>query len=228
MVARKTDLPLDGSALVNNSLSIRASWRLLLTLVLLAATLVASKLADNGRSVSLAQPLDSIGTSIAGFTGGSSLPLAPSALAALKCDAYLSRTYRKSGIGADLFIAYYAQQRSGESMHSPKHCLPGAGWEIWDYGNMDVRANGRNFKINKYSISHEDDRRVVLYWYQSKTRIIASEYLGKVLLARDALLRHSTAGSIVRIIVPDQPGVLEPAREFAAEVIPQVQHCFSN
>jgi EpsI family protein len=214
---------------VNNSLSNRVSWRLILTLVLLAATLMASKLADNGKSASLAQPLDSIGTSIAGFTGSAvNLPLGPGALEALKCDTYLSRTYQKSGIDADLFIAYYAQQRSGESMHSPKHCLPGAGWEIWDYGSTDVGANGRNFKINKYSISHDGNRRLVLYWYQSKTRIIASEYLGKILLARDALLRHSTAGSIVRIIVPDQPGVLQAAREFASGIIPQVERCFNN
>jgi EpsI family protein len=214
---------------VNNSVVSRVSWRLILILILLAATLMASKLADNGRSASLARPLDSIGTSIAGFTGsGENLPLGPGALEALKCDAYLSRSYRKSGIDADLFIAYYAQQRSGESMHSPKHCLPGAGWEIWDYGSTDVGADGHNFTINKYSIEHDGDRRLVLYWYQSKTRIIASEYLGKVLLARDALLRHSTAGSIVRIIVPDQPGVLQSARDLAAGIIPQVQRCFSN
>jgi EpsI family protein len=229
VAAGKTDLSLDGNTLVNNSSSIRVSWRLLFTLVLLAATLMASKLADSGKSASLAQPLDSIGASIAGFSGsGENLPLGPGALAALKCDAYLSRSYRKSGIEADLFIAYYAQQRSGESMHSPKHCLPGAGWEIWNYGSTDVEADGRSFKINKYSISHEDDRRLVLYWYQSKTRIIASEYLGKVLLARDALLRHSTAGSIVRIIVPDRPGALESAREFASGIIPQVHRCFAN
>jgi EpsI family protein len=205
------------------------SWRLVLTVVLLAATLMGSKLADNRKSESLAQPLDTIGTNIAGFTGNAeNLPLGPGAWEALKCDAYLSRIYRKAGIDADLFIAYYAQQRSGESMHSPKHCLPGAGWEIWDYASMDVPVGRRSFRINKYSISHEGDRRLVLYWYQSKTRIIASEYLGKVLLARDALLRNSTAGSIVRIIVPDQPGVLEAAREFASGIIPQVQHCFTN
>ena len=161
----------------------RISWRLALTVVLLAATLMGSKLADNRKSESLARPLDTIGTNIAGFTGNAeNLPLGPGASAALKCDAYLSRVYRKSGIDADLFIAYYAQQRSGESMHSPKHCLPGAGWEIWDYASTDVAADGRSFKINKYSISHEGDRMLVLYWYQSKTRIIASEYLGKVLL----------------------------------------------
>lgn len=227
MAAGKVYFSLDGNTIVNHSLSSPLSWRLALIVILLAATLMASKVADNRTPESLGRPLDTIGTNIAGFTGNAdNLPLGPGAWEALKCDAYLSRLYHKSGIEADLFIAYYAQQRSGESMHSPKHCLPGAGWEIWDYGSTDVPAGGSNFKINKYSISHDGDRRLVLYWYQSKTRIIASEYLGKVLLARDALLRNSTAGSIVRIIVPDQPGVLEAAREFASGVIPQVQHCF--
>jgi hypothetical protein len=67
---------------------------------------------------------------------------------------------------------------------------------------------------------------IVLYWYQSKERIIASEYSGKILLAKDALLQNGTAASIVRIIVPDTPGALETASGFAAELIPQVERCF--
>ena len=113
-------------------------------------------------------------------------------------------------------------------MHSPKHCLPGAGWEIWDYGSSNIAMGGRNFEVNKYSIQNGGDRRLVLYWYQSKGRIIASEYMGKILLARDALLQNSTAASIVRIIVPDQPGALEYARDFASELIPEVQHAFGD
>ena len=69
---------------------------------------------------------------------------------------------------------------------------------------------------------------LVLYWYQSKERVIASEYVGKILLARDALMQNATAGSIVRIIVPDQPGALETARAFASELIPQMQRCFGR
>jgi len=67
---------------------------------------------------------------------------------------------------------------------------------------------------------------IVLYWYQSKKRIIASEYSGKILLAEDALLQNSTAASIVRIIVPDTSGALEAAAGFASELIPQVERCF--
>jgi len=49
-------------------------------------------------------------------------------------------------------------------------------------------------------------RALVLYWYQSRDRVIASEYIGKVLLVRDALFSGRTSGSIVRIVVPDRPG----------------------
>src|SRR5438105_1821014 len=47
----------------------------------------------------------------------------------LKADDYLLRTYRDGkGQTVDFFIAYYKTQRAGESMHSPKNCLPGSGW----------------------------------------------------------------------------------------------------
>ena len=204
------------------------SWPLAGTFLLLAATLAASRLTDLRQGELLAKPLDSIDRNIAGFTGVDNPPIDDLVLAKLLPTSYLERTYRKPGMVASLFIAFYAQQRAGENMHSPKHCLPGAGWEIWDYGTIDIPASGRSFRVNKYSISHESERMIVLYWYQSKGRIIASEYIGKFLLARDALLQNSTAGSIVRIIVPDQPGALDDARAFASQVIPQVQHCFGN
>jgi EpsI family protein len=206
----------------------RFPWHVAGALVLLAATLTASKLTAHRRSDVLAQPLESISRKIEGFVGTENPPLTAGVLHELKCSNYLSRTYVKPGIQADLFIAYYAEQRAGESMHSPKHCLPGSGWEIWDYGKTDVQANGRSFVVNKYSIANSGERKLVLYWYQSKGRIIASEYMGKLLLARDALFQNSTAASIVRIIVPDQPGALDSARGFASELIPQVQRSFGE
>ncbi len=66
----------------------------------------------------------------------------------------------------------------------------------------------------------------MFYWYQSGSRIVASEYLGKLLLARDAVLTGRTAGSIVRISVPDVPGADAEGSAFAAELIPEVERCF--
>lgn len=213
---------------MNRRLRSFASWPLVGTFLLLSATLAASRLMESRKPEPLVKPLDGIDRNIAGFTGIDNPPMDEAVLAKLLPTSYLERTYRKPGMVADLFIAFYAQQRAGENMHSPKHCLPGAGWEIWDYASIDIPANGRRFRVNKYSISHESDRMIVLYWYQSKGRIIANEYMGKILLARDALLQNSTAGSIIRITVPDQPGALDAARAFASRLIPQVQRCFGD
>jgi EpsI family protein len=198
------------------------------TFLLLVTTLTASRLMARRRSEFLIQPLNTIDRQIAGFTAADNPVLTDEVLAQLKPTSYLSRTYNKSGLQADLFIAFYAQQRAGESMHSPKHCLPGAGWEIFDYASAAIPAGGRRYKVNKYRVSRETERRLVLYWYQSKQRIIANEYLGKLLLAHDALLQNSTSGSIVRIIVPDRPGAFEAARELASAIILQVQRCFGG
>jgi len=206
-----------------------ASFRRLAgALLLLGGTLVASKISSNRKLEFLAQPLDTISRNIAGFNGTDNPPLDAPTLHALQSTSYLSRTYRKAGLEADVFISFYAQQRAGESMHSPKHCLPGAGWEIWDYGSTRIPLHGRQVTVNQYSVSRGGDRRLVLYWYQSKERIISSEYLGKIMLARDALLRNSTAASIVRIIVPNEPGAIDAARRFASDLIPQVHRCFGH
>ena len=198
------------------------------TIILLASTLTVANLTAHRKIETLAEPLESIQREIDGFSSIDNPALPEGTLRELRATSYLSRTYKKAGIPADLFIAYYAQQRAGESMHSPKHCLPGSGWEIWNYGFAGISANGKRIQVNQYSIRHETSRAVVLYWYQSKGRIIAGEYLGKMLLAKDALVQNSTAAAIVRIIVPDTPGGVEAASEFAAGVIPEVQRCFGK
>jgi hypothetical protein len=80
--------------------------------------------------------------------------------------------------------------------------------------------------VNKYSISNAGNRKVVLYWYQSRGRVFASEYLGKLLLSRDALLHNTTSATIVRIVVEDKPEAVKAGTEFASGVMAQIQSLF--
>lgn len=196
--------------------------------LILAATLGASKLTSYRAGAPLAASLDTIPISLNGFAGALNPPLTESVARELRASSYMTRRYRKDDLEADLFVAYYEQQRAGESMHSPKHCLPGAGWEIWQYDTLRISAGAEAFTINKYSISRAGERRVVLYWYQSRERVFASEYLGKLLLARDALLQNSTAAAIVRIVVPDRPGSVETASGIAGSMILEMRRCFGH
>ena len=198
------------------------------TLGLLVGTIFLSDMAAYRIPSHLAVPLEQIAPNLAGWTVVKDEKLPEGTLRALDATSYLSRTYRKGSKELDLFIAFYSQQRAGESMHSPKHCLPGAGWEIWRHDSALVSTNGSQYTVNKYSIQNSGTRMVMLYWYQSKSRIIASEYLGKVLLAKDTVLTGRTAGSIVRIMLSDVPSAGDEGVTFAASIIPEVQRCFGN
>jgi len=64
-------------------------------------------------------------------------------------------------------------------MHSPKHCLPGSGWEISGDPHDVNSCSGYDATINRNVIQRDTDRMLVFYWYQSPDRVFASEYKGK-------------------------------------------------
>jgi EpsI family protein len=198
------------------------------TVALLLGTTILSGLTTRRSPEPLATPLEQIVPEIEGWQAAGDHVIPDGTLRALAPTAYLVRTYRKSNVPLDLFIAYYAQQRAGESMHSPKHCLPGSGWEIWKHDSAFIPVRGTSVEINKYSIQNSGSRMLMFYWYQSKTRIVANEYLGKMLLARDTVFSGHTAGSIVRIMLPDTPAATAEGVAFATHLIPEVERCFGS
>ncbi len=124
--------------------------------------------------------LDKIPDQMEGWksTGDKELPARTQQV--LDATSYLSRPYQKGSLDLDLFIAFYAKQRAGESMHSPKHCLPGCGWEIWKHDSAWIPSDGGKVQVNKYSIQNAGTRMLMFYWYQSKTRIILANTSGKL------------------------------------------------
>ena len=129
----------------------------------------------------------------------------PGTLGILKPDDYLQRLYGNShGKYASIFIAYYRSQQAGETMHSPKHCLPGSGWQPVENDQVLVGTDpgGRPIRVNRYVVEKGEERDVVLYWYQEHGRIIASEYWGKLYMIWDTIRSGRRDGAIVRVIVP--------------------------
>ena len=138
----------------------------------------------------------------------------PETAAVLKADDYMLRLYRApTGRQVELFIAYYQTQQAGESMHSPRNCLPGAGWEIVSSDEVRLAQNGPEaIQINRYIIENGRQRALMLYWYQAIGRVIASEYWGKFYLVWDAARTGRRDGAIVRLVVPvpqDSDGMAE-------------------
>lgn len=197
------------------------SKHLLVTLLVLGATLVTAKMSDQRKPEPLAAPLEAVPNDIEGWEVARDSRLKEETENVLKASDYLSRRYVKDQRFIDFFVAYYAMQEAGEAMHSPKNCLPGGGWEIWNYEDAVVQtADGRQETINKYYIQKGQQRLIVYYWYQNRERVVASEYYAKVCLVWDALVKRRTSGSIVRLMVPDVDWAEEAGLEFAGQIIP--------
>jgi EpsI family protein len=129
----------------------------------------------------------------------------------LRADDYLTRNYAApSGEIASLFVAYFRSQRAGQTPHSPKNCLPGSGWTWSVSGTIRVNIRGRAqpIEINRYVVSKGDEHAEVLYWYQSRDRVVASEYRAAAFTAWDALRYNRTDTELVRVVTPvTQDGV---------------------
>lgn len=124
----------------------------------------------------------------------------------LQADDTLSRTYSdaQSRFGASLFIASFRSQRTGVAPHSPKNCLPGNGWTpiVDDRIAVSLPERGAPIEVNRYIIQRGDYRSLVLYWFQTKDRAVASEYAAKLYTMRDAILENRTDTALVRVIIP--------------------------
>jgi len=126
-----------------------------------------------------------------------------------------------------LYIGYYESQREGDLIHSPKHCMPGSGWNITDTSLEEIIIPGnktKKIKAIKLILEKGINKQVVLYWFQSRGRFIASEYWQKIYLVWDAIFKNRTDGSFVRLITSVNDKGVESATEslksFAVAVIP--------
>lgn len=126
--------------------------------------------------------------------------------AVLKADDTLTRFYgsKAGGPGANLFIAAFRSQRTGAVPHSPKNCLPGSGWTWTVNDHIQVALPGRAepIEVNRYIIQRGESKSLVLYWYQSRDRAVASELKAKLYTMRDAILDNRTDTALVRVVIP--------------------------
>lgn len=163
--------------------------------------------------------------SIAGWEMRKNYPMEEEVQKVLKATDYLVRDYVKDNSLANLYIAYFQSQRTGIAPHSPKNCLPGNGWVEESSDRITVDVPGfAPIEANRYTVQKGDVRSVVLYWYQSRQRTIASEYKAKVFVMADAIRYNRTDTSLVRVITQVVGGNSELANrnalQFTRDVYP--------
>lgn len=185
------------------------NWRFLTTLLLLAGTTLLLY-ARNGAEVTPArETLASFPREIAGWSSTGDIPLTQDVLDVLGPGDFLLREYENqpNAPAVGLFIAYFPTQRTGDTVHSPKNCLPGAGWSPVSSDRITLNLPGHvPFEANRYVIAKGEERQLVLYWYWAHDRAVASEYWAKFYLIADSIRLRRSDGSLIRVTTGVSPG----------------------
>jgi len=178
--------------------------RVLSVVLIVQAALFYS--ASHGENIVPVRPLDQVPKQIGSWFMTQQGVVEKETLDILKADDTLTRNYgsQVEGGGVNLFVAYFRTQRSGQSPHSPKNCLPGSGWSqtVSGYIDIPIEQTHQTIRINRYIVSKGDEKSAVLYWYQTPHRVIANEYDAKFWLVADSVRYHRSDTALVRIVVP--------------------------
>jgi exosortase D (VPLPA-CTERM-specific) len=143
-------------------------------------------------------------------------------------DYYLGDFTRANEPPINFYVAWYDSQRAGRSVHSPRGCLPGGGWQIQDFSQRSlpgIHSGNQVLRVNRALIQLGAQQQLVYYWFQQRGRVITNEYAAKWYLFWDALTRNRTDGALVRLVVALPPGRSPSAAdqqltEFAAALVP--------
>jgi EpsI family protein len=164
-------------------------------------------------------PLDRFPVRLAEWFLARNVPVEKEVADVLRASDTLNRIYANpAGRGIIFFIAYFQTQRTGATPHSPKNCLPGSGWEpVESPGGQRIQVAGRAepLEVNRYVVAKGNDRDVVLYWYQSHNRVIASEFGAKFWLIADAVRYRRSDTALVKIVAPAPDGDVAAAANAA-------------
>ena len=193
--------------------------------------IVAALLIGVGREVKpqkLAQPLGRLPLALGSWQAvGPEQTLDQSTLEALRPSDYLLRNYiNPQGEVCAVFVAFFALQQEGQIIHSPRHCLPGNGWQISQRKKVRAQGADGSWQLNHLTLGRNLDKLSVLYWYQGRGRIQADEYRDRFHLVLDGILHNRNDGSLVRLTMNTPHGMaqaLAQQKELAALIIPALE-----
>ena len=202
------------------------TWMGFLPITILAAGGLVLAKVHGQEEMPLLRPLAEVRDSLLGLPG-QDVTISPDEQRVAGMDSYLMRYYVRpdSTLAFSLYVGYYEAQSQGRTIHSPKNCLPGAGWEPVSAGTATIVAEGDSLTVNRYLLENQGRRVVVYYWYQGRGRVAWNEYAVKWELLRDKATLGRSEEALVRLVIPalgSEATADSIAAAAAAVVIPEV------
>ena len=203
------------------------NWRMWVPGGLMSVGCVFTLFIDRQSQMPLAAPLSTLPVQVAGYTGIDRIVSDEEQRAAGMTNYSFREFVQDSQIVFTAYVGYYDHQTQGKTIHTPKNCLPGSGWEALQQSETQVQTPNGPMSVNRYLLQNESQRVLVFYWYQGRGRVAANEYQVKWELLRDAAISGRSEEALVRIVVPirperDESQAVELASSVASELIPEL------
>ena len=180
---------------------------------------------DKGTSVPIKRQLEAFPRQIGKWSFANSISLPQKVEKMLGVDDYLEYDYvSPAGQVVNLYVSYFSSME-GKGFHSPRNCMPGAGWDVASLEPLALEihhSQSMPIEINNMILQKGADRQVVLYWYQCRGRFIRSEYWEKIYQVLDSIFKRRTDGSIIRIMAPVEDANIEHTTQYLADFTKQV------
>jgi EpsI family protein len=181
-----------------------STWRLTAALVMVTATALA---ASRGQASAVLPSPPAVVTDLpyqlGSWRGAEGVPIDAETAREIGADRLVNRDYMQAtGAQASLYVAYYAQQRPGVSIHSPMLCLPGTGWDVLSNTTIDVTSGGRGGAVRRMVARKDAATVLILYWYAIHGRMVANEAMSRAMLLADRVRLGRNDAALVRVVVP--------------------------
>jgi EpsI family protein len=185
-------------------------------------------------STPLKQPITDFTIQIGSWQGEQNQPFAQKVLDILRVDNYLNRVYRnEKGDWISLYIGYFQDQKNGETVHSPRNCMPGSGWNFTQTQAVTFDAINGKYPIKPKALRailvNGKERMLTYYWFQGRGRFLTSEYWQKIYMVLDSIRYNRTDEALVRVLAPlPQEGNIDAIeaqlKEFIVKILPILQY----
>jgi EpsI family protein len=118
----------------------------------------------------------------------------------LNVSDYIMREYRRGNNMVALYVGYYASQKKGAQIHSPKQCLPGGGrFKISERKRTINIAGEKDASFIEAVYQKGDTLEVYYYWYKMKNAYITNEYVLKVYMILNSLRYRRNDAAFLRL-----------------------------
>ena len=201
-------------------------WRFYLLFVLLglAAFYVYTR---SEADVPINQPLDQFPQKMADWSMTGQARFDERVLAVLLPTDYLSRFYVNSvGNKLSLYIGFHNGGPDSGPIHSPKHCLPGSGWNRLKQQRRLVNVGGVDIPYVSAIYQKDSEKQLFLYWFQVRDRIVTNEYALKLAMIKNSVLSNRRDSAFIRLSVVVTDGEEKATRigeQFIRDFFPAIR-----